>query len=364
MLNKDKRYLFTIRSLTGGGAERVVSVLASHMAEADYDVSIVVYGRNEKDYPISSKVKVYCMPTRKNNLFGKLKRIPDMMELVSKIQPSVVIPFVGTVLFVSYFACLRYGIPIIRTIRISPWMEEGNALQIMFRRYINEKAAAIMVQNQEQAVYFPPSMRSKVFVVPNPISDSFLAEAKGEYREQIKEIVTLGRLTKQKNHALLISAFSKICQENSLVRLTIYGNGPEFDNLAEQIRSLGIENRCRLMERTTDALNVLKDADLFVMTSDFEGMPNALMEAMALGVPCISSDCQTGPKEMISHRFNGVLFKTGDENDLVNQINWCLNQGKQLKSIGKAARSHILSEYTYERVCEKMMRMLHYVENA
>ena len=100
-MNKNNRFLFTIRSLTGGGSERVVSVLASNMAEDGYDVHIIAYDKNEHDYPISDKVKIHYMPNERRGFKGKIARIGDMRAIIEKIEPDIIIPFVGDFLMIN-----------------------------------------------------------------------------------------------------------------------------------------------------------------------------------------------------------------------------------------------------------------------
>lgn len=357
-MDKSKKYVFTIRSLTGGGAERVVSVLANHMVEDGYNVSIICYGKTDHDYILSPKVNIYFMPTRSNNIRGKISRISDMRSIMQTIKPDVVIPFVGTVLFVSYIVSKTMNVPFVRTVRISPWMEEGGKLQSIIRNHLNYRALAIMVQNEEQIEFFPEKLRNKIFVVPNPISDEFLTKTKSEYRTSIKKFISVGRLTKQKNHELLIRAFSKIVETNEQLSLDIYGNGPEEDNLKALINELHLESKCCLKGRSDTIIDELVTSDVFVLTSDFEGMPNALMEAMAVGLPCISSDCRTGPKTLIDNEKDGLLFKTGDIDDLIAKMLWCLNHPESGMEMGKLARRKIISQYSYDMIYKSLIKMI------
>lgn len=361
-MDKSNKYLFTIRSLTGGGAERVVSVLASNMVQDGYDVSIIAYDKTEHDYTIDENVKIYYMPKAKKNIFGKLSRISDMRKLIKQIQPDIIIPFVGTVLYVSYLASFLDNIPLIRTIRNSPWHESDGIIQKKFRNYLNKKAIAIMVQNDEQIEFFPSKFKNKIYVVPNPLSNCFVETEKNNYSNEIRSIVTAGRLVKQKNHKLLITAFSSIVKKFSNVRLEIYGVGVEEENLQDIIKKLELEDKCFLMGRSDNMENILINADLFVMTSDFEGMPNSLMEAMTVGIPSLSSDCKTGPKSFITHKENGLLFKTGSVESLEKELEWALDNPEQLNIIGKQGRASMLNRYTYNSVHEAILEMLNSIK--
>ena len=357
-MDDSNKYLFTIRSLTGGGAERVVSVLASHMAEDGYDVSIIVYDKSNHNYAISDKVKVYYMPTPKKGVMGKIGRIKDMSQLIDSIKPDIIIPFVGTVLFVSYFASRPARIPFIRTIRNSPWIEEGHGIQKIFRSYLNNEAVAIMVQNKEQIEFFPRRLKKKIFVVPNPLSEQILLKKKENYSDQIRRCITVGRLDEQKNHEALLKAFAVIKKKHPEVILDIYGTGQEADRLQKLIEKLKIEKSCHLKGRNDHIEDELIEADMFVMTSKYEGMPNALMEAMAVGLPCLSSDCKTGPKTLIEDKTNGVLYDEGNDEDLIKKWEWLLEHPLECKKYGHEARKAIHQKYTYKQVYDDLMIML------
>lgn len=362
-MDKCRKYLFTIRSLTGGGAERVVCVLTSRLAEDGYDVSIITYERSEHDYPISDKVKIYCMPKAQDNLLGKAARVRDMRRLILQIQPDVIIPFVGTVQYVTWLASLKERTPLIRTVRNSPWEDCKDGMAKIFDNSMYRYAKAIMVQNEEQIEFFDKKLRSKIFVVPNPIDDLFVEKSKRHYSDRIERIVTAGRLVPQKNHPLLIQAFAQVASKHPEIRLEIYGRGPEENKLKDLIRQLGLEDKCMLRGRADNISDILTQADLFVMSSDFEGMPNALMEAMALGLPCISSDCKTGPKTLIRQHQTGMLFPTGDCSALAECLEQAMGNPERMNRMGKAAREHILENYAAEKAVVHAKKMFEYLQS-
>ena len=175
------KILFTIRSLTGGGAERVVSVLSGLLADVGEDVHIITYKTSERDYSISEKVQIHEMPQRKDSTITKGMRIFDMRKIIKEIQPDVIIPFVGTVLYVSWLAITGMKIPFVLTIRNNPWTMPEKRLLRNFRDYLAKKSCAILVQNEEQSEYFSADLRKKCFVVPNPLSSKFIDNHKEIY---------------------------------------------------------------------------------------------------------------------------------------------------------------------------------------
>jgi len=240
------------------------------------------------------------------------------------------------------------------TVRNSPWQVANGSLS----RHIAKTADAIMLQNREQAEFFPESYRDRMYIVPNPVAGKFQSSQKLHYARQLTRICTVGRLHPQKNFPLLISAVKEVRSQHPDIILQIYGEGEERKRLEELIAQEHLSDVCYLMGRTSQVENVLKETDLFVMSSDYEGMPNALIEAMATGVPCISSDCRTGPRSLIKEGQTGLLFKTGDLADLTQKLDWALQHPPEMNQMGKAAREDVMHTYQIENTLSSFIKMI------
>lgn len=356
--SSDLRYLFITRTLTGGGAERFVSTFASFLADRGYDVNILTYEVSDKDYPLSANVKLHVMPYVEDSPKGKILRIYRMLQELKRIKPDVLIPFIETVVICTYLVNLVLRKKFIYTVRNSPWQETGGRFSKIMRRIMAATADAIMLQNREQAEYFPESYGRRMFIVPNPVAQKFHGCRKEHYREEISRICAVGRLHKQKNFPLLFAAVKKILPENPRICLEIYGEGEEKASLEAMIGQLGLSQVCCLMGRTANVEAVLQETDLFVLSSDYEGMPNALIEAMAMGVPCISSDCRTGPKGLLKDGQTGLLFRTGDLEDLSQKLAWSLQHPAQMNRMGESAREDVLNTYKIEKTMDAFVRMI------
>lgn len=358
-MNK-RKILFISRTLRGGGAERFISTFVNYMIDNNYDVEILLYEEHTDDYYLSSNVKKYLMPSRGESKLDKIYRNLDMYRMLRDIRPDYIIPFVDTVVICAYLANLFLKSKFIYTVRVSPWHEEiiGTKFKNFMRSIIAKKADAIMIQTEEQGLYFPIKYQQKVFVVPNPVPQKFISLKKETYNDSIASVCMLGRLDKQKNIPLAIKAFRKLSQWYPDIRLNIYGEGIETEYINSLIKEVGLQNICYLKGRTSNVEKVLSESDAFLMTSDFEGLPNSLIEAMAMGLPCISSACQTGPSDLIQDGENGYLFEPNNLDALVRKLKMLLDNPQKGKALGQKAREDILQKLNIEKSKDAFVYML------
>lgn len=358
MGRKERKILLITRTLTGGGAERFVSTFASFLAEQGHDIHVLTYEVSEKDYPLSDKVTRHVMPYVEDSAKGKFLRILRMKQALEEIDADVLIPFIETVVVCTYLVNLLLRKKFVYTVRNSPWHAAGGRFSKILRSIMAKTADAIMLQNREQEEYFPASYRDRIYIVPNPVAEKFHFCKKEQYQKKLTKICAVGRLHTQKNFPLLFSAIKANRAEYPDICLEIYGEGEEKARLETLIEENGLSGVCKLMGRTSQVEAVLKEADLFVMSSDYEGMPNALIEAMAMGLPCISSDCRTGPRGLIQDGQTGLLFRTGDVDSLTEKIAWALAHPEQMNQMGRAAREDVLNTYQIEKTLSSFLQMI------
>ena len=303
--------LIAIPTLSSGGAERVASIWANKLAEDNERIFLFTLYPCEDEYYVVDKVNRINLCNsykeyKKRSLFYKIRRINHILR---ENHIDVAITLVTYIGFLFYVAKKGLNTKIIETIRNNPSEIPKNKIMRMLRNYTVNRATGCIFQNYEQMEYFKPCKHS--LIIQNPIEDDFLNCIR-YYNSVPNKIIAVGRLHPQKNYKLLINAFKNVCNKYSNLYLEIYGEGILFNELNQYIETLNMQSKVFLKGRTNNILEKLLEADIYILSSDYEGMPNSLMEAMATGLPCISTDCPTGPSDIIINEENGILVPVDD----------------------------------------------------
>ena len=339
------KILFCLGSFTHGGAERVISNLVDSFSK-EHDISIILTKKSEISYPLPSLNLNYLDEDKKitNFIFKNIYRLKKLNKLIKEIQPDIIITFLPEPSYRVLFLKPFNKIPIIVSVRNDPKIEYHSKLNHLVMKILYRRADGFVFQTEEARKYFSKSIRDKSTIILNPLSKDFIID---EYLgEREKKIVNVGRLVPQKNHKLLIKAFSKLPKKFNEYKLLIYGVGPLHDELFEYIKSLDLENKVILMGEVSNIQEEIRNASLFVLSSDYEGLPNSLIEAMALGLPVISTNCPCGgPDILIKNQENGILVSTNDAKELSDNIKKILENSHLAAKLGKEARNIIVQTH-------------------
>jgi glycosyltransferase involved in cell wall biosynthesis len=346
--------LLTIPSLNAGGAERVLSELANYWAKKGHQISLVILAAPTEKvfYPLASSIKLFSfnylaqesLPalSRLNNIF---RRITCLRKLIQQLKPNVVISFIDVMNITTLLANIGLHIPIIISERIDPTYRPLPWLYKWLRLKSYPRAEVLVAQTSSSASYFPPTFKHFIRIIPNPVR---IAPTVKQASSEISRIVSVGRLEPQKDHQTLIQAFAKIHIQHSSLRLTIYGEGPERANLESLIASFNLSHKVHLPGTTPHIYEALAKADLFVFPSRYEGFPNALCEAMSVGLPVIASNC-SGNADIVWDGIDGRLFPVGDEKALVEIIEELINDPEQRQRLSANALT-IPERFSEERI--------------
>ena len=333
------KIMFYINAINGGGAERVMVNLASYFSENDYDTILVTSCRDLWEYQISKKVKRLTLEEREikqSRIKRNISRITKLRRMCKEEKPDILISFMEEPNFRAILATRGLPVKTLVSVRNDPNKEYAGKLGAIVSKVILPMADGCVFQTKEAQEWFQKKLQKKSRIIYNAVKEDFYQI---ERKPNRGEIVTCGRLTEQKNHAVLIAAFAEVVKKHPYATLKIYGEGYLRDELQKQIDALEIQNKVFLMGATSDVGKALQTADLFVLSSDYEGMPNALMEAMAVGMPCLSTDCPCGgPRELIKNEKEGILVPVGNVNEMENAISSILNNRDKLDEMGLNAK--------------------------
>lgn len=352
------KILLTTLNLTNGGAQRVISVLANELAKMNEDVSLLVFGKDKDEYPINENVKVryICNSFDEYVKMSFFKRLSIIRKYLKQGKFDVFCGFLGAGYF-TYFASLGLKIKRVASARIDPkFIFSQKGIHAKFDKFWFSKADGIVLQANGQIERVPQKLRKRCAVIGNPISQkAFTIPPKNTY-ESCKKFVMSGRLNKQKNYQMAIESFEIVKQKHKDVSLDIYGIGEEKEELLQIIKDKNLQDSVRLCGWSNDMMAEEVNYDAYLLTSNFEGLPNSLMEAMCLGLPCISTDCQTGPKDLIEDGENGFLVRTGESDGLAQKIIELIEfDPSEREKIGKNARKSMRENYNNQEIANKWL---------
>lgn len=311
-----KRIILFISSLQKGGSERVMVNLAEYFQEQKYDVILVTQYQREKEYCISPKIRrVYSEPDASMLDGGRIRnfcvRFRTLRNLWKTYRPDVILSFLGKNNLMAVAAAAFLPIKVAVSVRGEPTMEYQGKFMQFIAKTVFRFADGVILQTEQAGQFFPRAVRRKSVILPNPLNLQFTERKVCADREDL--IVAAGRLDENKNHAMLIHAFGRIAEEYPTVKLVIYGEGELRTKLEMLIAEKGLTDRISMPGNVNDIADRIGRARIFTLTSNTEGMPNSIMEAMALGIPVIATDCPCGgPATLIEHGVNGLLVPVGD----------------------------------------------------
>lgn len=326
---------FYINVIGGGGAERVVANLANQFSEDNNEVVIITSIRHEREYTLNECVKRYNLEENEinNRIKKNLSRIFKLRKIVKKEKLDILVSFMAEPNYRAILATRGLKTKCLISVRNDPNREYAGRIGKFLGQHLLPFADACVFQTPEAQAWFPAKLQKKSTVIPNAVKEDFF----NIKRERIPGlIVTCGRLTSQKNHKLLISAFCQVATDYPEATLEIYGEGELRQQLQTLIDSTQYRKRITLMGATKNIPAVLSKADIFVLSSDYEGMPNALMEAMAAGVACISTDCPCGGSRMlISSDKYKILVPIKNVSALADVMRLFLNNSDLSNEVGR-----------------------------
>ena len=380
-----KKIMFHINSLGKGGAERVVSLLANEFAKNEIEVVIATEWYSEEEYELNVRVRrIHVGLSESDENASRIAkqwiRIRNLRRVIVEEQPNVVLSFCVKANYRAMMATVGTGVPVIVSVRNDPKIDYvGKSNNIMNKLFLN-RAAGCVFQTQEAKEFFDDVLQQKSIIICNPVNEKYLH---AERKNAKKKIVCVGRLVAQKNQMLLVNAFENILQKYEDYELYLYGDGSDDEckeellqyvsNKTIQVKSksqnektekhVELKDKIHFMGLSSTLEKDMADAAMFVLPSNYEGMPNALMEAMALGLPVISTDCPCGgSRYWIEPGITGQLVPVKNVKSMTQAMEYYILNPEEAEKMGKKARQ-CLEEATLDKVYEQWQQYILQVIN-
>lgn len=350
------KILFFVSSMHAGGAERVAATLASGWARRGDLVTLAPTYTKKGNcfYSLNPAVRLVWLADRMGwlgrTLFPSISKWLAVRRLVRETNPDVIISFLTNVNVVVLFAARGLGVPVIVCERTNPaFSSSAGAFLQRLRRVSYPWADAVVLQSQDSLAAFTQMVpgAKKLEVVPNPLPpdlrDLNLAPAASASDRRL--VLAMGRLVPFKRFDALIQAFAALAGDYPDWDLAIWGDGPQRDELTQQIQETGLAGRISLPGRTEQPWQEMAKADIFVLTSEVEGFPNVLLEAMALGRACVTVDCPSGPRELSQDGKYALLTPLGDQPALCRAMAQLMDDSTLRDVMGRHAAASVQERY-------------------
>lgn len=351
--------VFLTSSLGAGGAERVSTILCNAWSQRGDRVTLIptYSGGGKPFYQLSDQVETLFLAdqsgVRSRSLGGYARRLLTLRRMILGRRPDVVVSFLPNVNVAAIMAMAGSRVPLIVCERNDPSSRSPFNPWEVASRMLFRFADMLTVQTEAVApkvVARYPGV-ARVRVVPNPLAPSTVPPARPEGGEgQRRILLSLGRLAGQKGVDTIVRAFAELAPHHPDWDLHIYGEGPLADTLATLTASLGMQERIAFKGVTTEPARVMGAADAFAMASLHEGFPNTLLEAMSLGLPCLSTDCPSGPSEITRNGRDALLVPVNDQAAFTAALGRLMGNEALRRTLGQTARASIHDRFALETV--------------
>ena len=344
---------FLVVNLGCGGVERTVTYLSDYFASKGHETSIICIS-DDQFYKISKRVNLIKLniPYASKNIFERLCKIVIRFNRINKIikslNPDCLVCLDVEMLRFIQNHVKSSRIKVITSERNNPLMDSDSKRRKKLRFF--RESDGIVFQTERAKKCFPNDIAEKGVVIPNAVGNDYVFKTTIPNVRR-KVITAAGRLTQQKDYPTLIKAFKKFSASHPDYSLEIFGKGEDEVILKQLVTELGLNNVVRFMGAVPDSIISVSSSACYVMSSLYEGMPNALMEAMAVGTPCISTDCPFGPSELMKNGVDGLLVPVNDPEKLCEAMNKMVDDTEFAKKCSANARK-IIERQSIEKVSQ------------
>lgn len=355
-----KKIAFIIAHLGNGGAERVSTELANQMKTVGYDVLSIIFSDKYKEYKLDDEIRTYYLDSyidQKSRLKA-LKKAMQMKRIINEEKPDCIIElgFASRYLSVTGIA-KKYKV--ITSYRNDPRSYDQKGIVTRFWNVIRdsyfEDVYAMVFQTEYAKSCFNKKIQAKSVVIPNPMKGDLPERFEGV---RDKRIVAYSRLNKQKNLPMLLRCFKRFSERYPEYRLEIYGRGEEQEALIAMSQKLGIENKVFFKGFCSNVHEQIRNAAMYISTSDYEGISNSMLEALGIGLPCICTDCPVyGARMVIKDGVNGILIPVSDEDRLLQNMEKLANDKAFAEKLSKNA-TKLKNQLGIQTITKQWMQLI------
>lgn len=329
------RLLVSIGSLGPGGAERVLSILSKSFADEFEEIHYVIWHNMPVFYELDPRVRLHVL----DNSPDISRRYCDILpfrRLVKQLKPDIVLSFLTPYNMLACVACIGLKVKLVVAERNDPMYLKGGNIMRFARDLLYRRADGLLAQTEYSKSCYSGRLNRICTIIPNPVimSPEYVGSALDTDKKN--KIVSVGRLDPQKDQATLITAFSLFLKKHPDWTLEIYGEGPLRQELESQVRRLSLEGKVLLPGTSNHIWDCMKSARIFVLSSIAEGMSNALIEAMCLGLPVISTDV-AGSGDLIKNGDSGFIVGRGDYEAIADKMSILADNAQLISEMGENA---------------------------
>lgn len=367
----ESRIAMVLPSLVGGGAERVGSELANHWADQGRTVTLITIDSvSGEGFPLDSRIQRVGLGLLRESrswrarFWNNAMRVRRLRKAIRDSSAKVVVSLTDITNVTTLLACRSLDTRVIVCERTDPRQHPIGSVWSWLREKTYPHASGIVVQTRSVSEWVQSKgWNTPIYVVSNAVPDvrqksheNPSVVLKSQKTDRI--VVALGRLSREKGYDSLIEAFAKVSDQHPAWRLCIFGEGSERANLESLASRLNVSDRVSLPGWIIDVEQALRAADLFVLSSHYEGFPNSLLEAMSVGLACVSFDCDSGPREIIRHEVDGLLVPPGNVAELAAAMDRVMTDDSLRQAISTRARevAERFSRQTYHRRWDAILR--------
>lgn len=352
---------FVIGAMNYSGAEKVLTTISRNLYISGEKVSIILL---EKEAGIENLdgIDIYGAKTKGNRIQRVVNRWKNIRGIIKSISPDVIVSFgyVCNVNTVPAVMCLK--VPLIVCERNDPTFDPRKKIEKLTRDLLYPLAEGYVFQTERIKQYFSKAIQKRSCIIPNPVP---FTDIRWELEKANNSIATVARLDNfQKDHLTMFNAFAIFSQKYPDYVLNVYGDGPDKERYIRHINDMGMNGKILLHGKISNPLGRIAQSKVFILTSRFEGMPNALMEAMSIGMPCISTDCGGGGARVLFETCDtGIITQIGNTNEIAEALEQLITSDSNLIEQGQNA-IRIYDYFSEAIVCEKWKQYINLVHRG